>query len=71
MPRMPKGKVLGDYFRVRQSYMVDDEVIPAGEVIHRKHPLFRVQFCEPVDVRHDVEQMTAAPGEKRGARSGI
>jgi hypothetical protein len=65
MPRMPKGRALGDYFRVRHSYMVDDDVMSAGEVIHRKHPLFRAEFCEPVDVQRDVEDMTADPGEKR------
>ena len=34
------------------------------------HPLVRLnpQFFAPVDAHYDVEQATAAPGEKRGRR---
>lgn len=61
-------RYLEDYWQVREPYMTEDgTVLPRGEIIHRKHPFFREELCEPVRVRHDVEQMTAAPGERRKA----
>jgi hypothetical protein len=48
-----------------------DEVrVAQGERVRRGHPLLRshTSYFEPVDegVHYDVEQATAAPGEKRG-----
>lgn len=44
--------------------------VNAGERVRSGHPLLRSQkdYFEPVDttVHYDVEQATAAPGEKRG-----
>lgn len=48
--------------------------VTAGERVRDGHPLLRAQAenFEPVDttVKYDVEQATAAPGEKRGAPAG-
>lgn len=48
--------------------------VTAGERVREGHPLLRSQRenFEPVDatVHYDVEQATAAPGEKRGAPAG-
>jgi hypothetical protein len=45
--------------------------IPKGERVRNGHPLLRIysDYFEPADtrLRYDVEQATAAPGEKRGA----
>lgn len=54
---------------------VDGEqiAVAAGERVRSGHPLLDSQreYFEPVDerVKYDVEQATAAPGEKRGERS--
>lgn len=44
-------------------------IVNKGERVREGHPILRVQeeFFEPVDttVHYDVEQATAAPGEKR------
>jgi hypothetical protein len=51
--------------------MFDGEqiTIPAGEIVRAGHPLLkgREEHFEPVESfgRFDVEQATAAPGEKR------
>lgn len=46
--------------------------VNAGERVRAGHSLLREQgsFFEPVDttVQYDVEQATAAPGERRGER---
>jgi hypothetical protein len=46
-------------------------IVNQGEKVRAGHPLLRAQgeYFEPVDttVQYDVEQATAAPGEKRGA----
>ena len=63
---MATKRNLEEYYQVRAPYMAEDgTVLAVGEIIHRKHPYFVAAYCEPVRVRHDVEQMTAAPGEKR------
>jgi hypothetical protein len=45
--------------------------VTKGEKVRAGHPMLRTQGenFEPVDttVHYDVEQATAAPGEKRGA----
>jgi hypothetical protein len=54
---------------VRESYIAaDGSAIHHGELIHRKHPDFRQELCEPAHVTRDVEQMTASPGQKRRIR---
>ena len=45
--------------------MSNGEAIKRGELIHKDHPEIQVALVRRVEVRHDVEQMTAEPGEKR------
>jgi hypothetical protein len=62
------------YYRAKESFvtMYDGEQlsVPAGEIVRAGHPLLkrREDHFEPVESfgRFDVEQATAAPGEKRG-----
>jgi hypothetical protein len=59
----------GDYVQVREPYVLEDgSTLRYGEILHKDHPLVRMEFCEPVRVRHEIEAMTAEPGEKRSAR---
>jgi hypothetical protein len=63
------GKDWSDYVQVRETYIAENgETIPRGEILHRNHPLTNHALCDPVNIRHDVEQATAAPGEKRAAK---
>ena len=66
-----------EYYRARHAFGVMYEgehiTIPAGEIVRSGHPLLkgRDEHFEPVErfgrFDVDVEQATAAPGEKRGA----
>lgn len=70
---MPARKKV-DYYRAKHAFgvMYDGEqiTIPAGEVVRAGHPLLKglEEHFEPVASfgRFDIEQATAAPGEKRG-----
>lgn len=50
----------GEIFTVRRGVTR----VRGGHQLVKLNP----QFFEPVDAHYDVEQATAAPGEKRGAR---
>lgn len=62
-----------DIFVAKHSFSCEIDgqplVVNRGERVRQGHPLLRTQaaFFEPVDtsVQYDVEQATAAPGEKR------
>lgn len=76
---MPARKK-SDYFKAREAFGVMFEgeqiTVPAGEIVPAGHPLLkgRGELFEPVvsfgrfdtAERPEVEQATAAPGEKRG-----
>lgn len=71
---MPNKKP--DYYRAKEGFvtMFDGEQISvaAGEIVRAGHPLLkrREEHFVPVENfgRFDVEQATAAPGEKRGEK---
>lgn len=69
------AKQKADYYRAKEGFgatMPDGEVVhvAAGEIVSAGHSIMkrREDLFEPVDSfgRFDVEQATAAPGEKRG-----
>lgn len=64
------AKALSDYGRVRESYFAPNgELFRVGELVHRKHPYYNADLCDPVaTIAHDIESATAAPGEKRAAK---
>lgn len=72
---MPARKREPDVYVAKHGFAceIDGEElrINEGERVRAGHPLLRSQAThfEPVDtlVHYDVEQATAAPGEKRGA----
>ena len=65
-----------DYYRANQGFstMLDGEplFVAKGELVHKDHPLLkgRSDLFEPAENfgRFDIEQATAAPGEKRGGK---
>lgn len=69
----------GDYYEATESgaTQVGDDLLSfrKGEIVHKDHPLlkgrpkFRDELFKPAESlgRGDVEQATAAPGEKRGS----
>ena len=65
-----------DYYRAKESFvtMYDGEQVSvaAGEYVRAGHPILkrREDHFVPVESfgRFDVEQATAAPGEKRGGK---
>jgi hypothetical protein len=71
---VPRKRSAADIYVAKHSFSceLDGEklFVTQGERIRAGHPLLRAQgdYFEPVDmtVRYDVEQATAAPGEKRG-----
>jgi hypothetical protein len=71
---MPRKKVT--YYRAKASFVTQYEGesvnVPAGEIVRAGHPILkrREDLFEPVESfgRFDVEQATAAPGEKRGEK---
>lgn len=74
MPRNPKP----DYVEVKEpctgTHAGAPFVLNRGEAFVADHELVRAypEFFKPLDPRRQrpaVEQMTAAPGEKRGARA--
>ncbi len=62
------------YYRCKESFVTqyngETVNVAAGEIVRAGHPILkrRESHFEPVDHfgRFDVEQATAAPGEKRG-----
>lgn len=72
---MPRKKP--DYYRAKESFVTVFEgeqlSVGAGELVRAGHPLLkrREELFSPVEDfgRFDVEQATAAPGEKRGDKS--
>jgi hypothetical protein len=71
---MPRKSTPDIYVATRSFHCeVDGErlFVTKGEKVRAGHPMLRTQGenFEPVDttVHYDVEQATAAPGEKRGA----
>ncbi|HXJ48439.1 MAG TPA: hypothetical protein VNF91_04650 [Candidatus Acidoferrum sp.] len=64
-----------DYYRANQGFstMLDGDpvFVQKGELVHKDHPLLkgRRDLFDPAENfgRFDVEQATAAPGEKRAA----
>jgi hypothetical protein len=70
---MPRPKQ-SDLYVARESFWCDLDGVPTliqkGERIRSGHELLRRQsrYFEPADthVTYDVEQATAAPGERRG-----
>lgn len=71
------AKPKSGYYRAKESFvtMFEGEQInvAAGELVRAGHPLLkrREELFEEVESfgRFDVEQATAAPGEKRGGRA--
>ena len=62
---MPK-RDMDDYVMVIEPYVLGDgTAFRYGEILHKDHPAVRAECVGPVAVRHDVEAMTAEPGEKR------
>jgi hypothetical protein len=67
------GRKGPDIYVARESFSCELDGVPvfvtAGERVRAGHKLLRQQasFFEPADetVRYDVEQATAAPGERR------
>jgi hypothetical protein len=66
------------YYRAKTAFAVTEngvgvDSVRAGEVLHPDHPYVKryIELLEPTDRfgRFDVEQATAAPGEKRGEPS--
>lgn len=63
-----------DLYQARESFVTqmdgDTISVTKGDLIRKGHPLLkgRDELFEPAEgyVRFDVEQATAAPGEKRG-----
>lgn len=61
-------------FQAKGEFAVELDGVPTvvhkGELVREGHPLLknRMSLFEPYDpkIRFDVEQATAAPGEKRG-----
>lgn len=71
---MPPSKK-PDLYQAKDTFSVVQEdgipvVVDRGDLVRAGHPLLkgREHLFEPVEqaVRFDVEQATAAPGEKRG-----
>lgn len=57
---------LEDYWEVTQPYILPDGTTTrVGELFHKDHPDLDRGSARPVQIKHDVEQMTAEPGEKR------
>jgi hypothetical protein len=65
---------MGDkLFRAKEPFTVVMDgvqvVVNRGDLVREGHPLLKKHadlFTEGAEVRFDVEQATAAPGEKRG-----
>lgn len=63
-----------DFYRAKEAFVTqfegDQVSVAAGELVRAGHPILkrREDLFEPVSDfgRFDVEQATAAPGEKRG-----
>jgi hypothetical protein len=63
-----------DYYRAKESFVTiydgDQVSVAAGEIVRAGHKIMkrREDHFEPISSfgRFDVEQATAAPGEKRG-----
>jgi hypothetical protein len=63
-----------EFYRAKESFVTmfkgEQISVAAGEFVRAGHPILkrREEHFEPVDNfgRFDVEQATAAPGEKRG-----
>ena len=70
----PKAKP--KFYRCKEGFVatIDGEQVgvPAGEIVRAGHSIMdrREDFFEPIESfgRFDVEQATAAPGEKRGSK---
>jgi hypothetical protein len=67
-----------EYFRANQGFVTAFEGQPLfvakGELVHKDHPLLKGRggLFDPAENfgRFDVEQASAAPGEKRGGPAG-
>jgi hypothetical protein len=65
-----------EYYRAKEAFVTmyngDQTSVQAGELVRAGHPIMkrREDLFEPVSSfgRFDVEQATAAPGEKRGEK---
>lgn len=73
--KMAKQKAGGAIFQARESFSTILDGAPIAVVgghtrVREGHPLLkgREHLFEPLTVDYDVEQATAAPGEKRGAK---
>lgn len=71
---MVRAKTEGRIFVARESFVCDLDGVPVtvsgGTTrVREGHPLLkgREHLFEPLTVHYEVEQATAAPGEKRGA----
>lgn len=70
---MSKAKNRGEIFVAKETFVTDIDgamvSVQAGQTrVREGHPLMagREHLFEPVGVHFEVEQATAAPGEKRG-----
>ena len=79
MPGTKLEKTKTGYYEANQGFATTFEGEPLfvqkGELVHKSHPLLkgREELFDPADriTRFDVEQATAAPGEKRGRRKRV
>jgi hypothetical protein len=71
-PRKQHGRAL---FQARESFVTEDGThVSRGELVREGHDMLAAyaRFFKPAEPRFevpDVEQATAAPGEKRGGRN--
>jgi hypothetical protein len=63
---MPDGAI----YQAARSFSAGGRIVRAGETIREGHPLLVAypQFFKPFEVVYEVEQATAAPGEKRATK---
>ena len=63
-----------EYMQAKESFVTmlngEPQQVSAGDLVHPDHPILkgREELFQPArnHIRFDVEQATAAPGEKRG-----
>lgn len=55
-----------DYWEVVEPWILPNgQSTRIGELFHKDHPDLSKANARPVQINHDVEAMTAEPGEKR------
>jgi hypothetical protein len=58
-----------DYWEVVEPWILPNgSSTRIGELFHKDHPDLNRACARPVQIKHDVEAMTAEPGEKRATQ---